>query len=165
MKFNWILSCSLEEAKEIIKSNIDGPFTLPFIGKNFQGFNWGNSFTIWNKHEGIGNRTAIAKIKLIKENNETRVVAQTLMVFPSSIAPSSPKFYWFLVSITVLLWIATVLVLVFDQYIYLLKFIGLLTAIGIVLMLLGFSKMMGNDNIVFLEKFLNQTLSTHRKNE
>jgi hypothetical protein len=163
MKIDWYLSCSLDKAKQIIKENIDGPLVPPFMGKNFQGFRWGNSFTIWNKHEGIGNRTAVVKIKLTETANGTKLEGKTLRVFPSNIAPSSPKFYWFLVPVTILLWLSTAFSMVFDEYIFILKYVGPLTAIGILLLLLGHMKMLGSGNLVFLEKFLHQTFIRYKK--
>jgi len=162
MKIEWYLTCSVEEARNIIKENIDGPLVPPFMGKNFQGFRYGNSFTIWNKHEGIGNRTAVAKVKLSDSPNGTKLEAKTTGVFPSNIAPSAPKFYYIAVPLTVALWVITALSLVFDK-IQIVKFSGPLAGVGIVLMVLGFSKMLGSGNIVFLDKFLYKTLLKYKK--
>ncbi len=117
MKIEWYLSCSVEEARNIVKENIDGPLVPPFMGKNFQGFRYGDSFTIWNKHEGIGNRTAVAKIKLSDTPNGTKLEAKTIGVFPSNIAPSSPIFYYIAVTLTVALWVITAISLVLTHLI------------------------------------------------
>lgn len=117
MKIEWYLSCSVEEARNIVKENIDGPLVPPFMGKNFQGFGYGDSFTIWNKHEGIGNRTAVAKIKLSDTPNGTKLAAKTTGVFPSNIAPSSPIFYYIAVPLTVALWVITAISLVLTHLI------------------------------------------------
>jgi hypothetical protein len=164
MKIEWYLSCSVKEARNLIKENIDGPLVPPFMGKNFQGFSFGNSFTIWNKHEGIGNRTAVAKVKLTETPNGTKLEAKTSVVFPSNIAPSSPKFYYVAVPLTIALWVTTAVSMVLDK-IQIVMISGPLAGVGIVFMILGFSKMMGSGNIVFLDKFFKKTLLRYRKDE
>lgn len=164
MKIEWYLTCSLEEAKNILKENIDGPLVPPFMGKNFQGFNVGNRFTIWNKHEGIGNRTAVAKVQLSETAEGTKLEAKTSGIFPGVIAPDSPRFYYMVVPLTAALWVTTILALIYEK-IQIITFSGPFAAVGLVIMLLGFSKMLGSGNIVFLDKFLHNTLSKYRKDK
>lgn len=146
----------------MLDEKISGPFMPALFGKNYHGFIFGNSYTIWNNHEALGGRTAIRKGKILETPNGVKLEAKTFKVFPLNLMPSSAKFYWVIVPLTLLLWVSTVFTMVFKQYRHLSDYVCPLTGVGIMLVLFGFMKWQGSGNIVFLEKFLHQTFSKYK---
>jgi hypothetical protein len=154
MKITWHLTCSKDVAVGELKKHIDGPLSPAFMGGSYKGFISDDSFSIWSKLDRFGSRTAIAKGLILKENKGSVLEATIKVPFLFSLLPESAKFYWYVVPSTIILWIADVFIMVTNKYTFLASVTFPLTAAGILIMLLGFMKMMGSDNKMLLERKL-----------
>ena len=154
MEITWHLNCTKEEAVKELQEHIDGPLSLAFMGKNYKGFISDDSFSIWSKLDRFGSRTAVAKGCILSKKDGSLLEATVKVPFPFCLLPDSAKFYWIAVPITVLLWASDAVLMVTGKYPALLSVTFPLTMIGIMIMFLGFIKMMGSDNKKLLEKKL-----------
>jgi hypothetical protein len=163
MNVNWSLTCTKEKAINVLKDNIDGPMSPAFMGKSYKGFISDDSFSIWSKIDRFGSRTAIARGTIVSRGEESYLEAKINVSFPFNLAPDSARFYWIVVPLTILLWVSDIIIIVTEKYSYLATFTFPLTMVGILLMLLGFMKMMGGDNTKLLEKQLRSIFQNHIK--
>lgn len=163
MEITWNLTCSKEEAIEELKNHIDGPLSPAFMGKNYKGFISNDSFSIWSKLDRFGSRTAVAKGEILKQNDGSLLEATIKVPFPFSLLPDSAKFYWIVVPLTILLWVADAVLMVTNKFEILLSITFPFTVLGIMIMFLGFMKMMGSDNKKLLERQLRSIFQKHIK--
>lgn len=163
MKLTWHLTCSKEIAIENLKQHIDGPLSPAFMSGSYKGFISNDSFSIWSKLDRLGSRTAVAKGRIISDNQGSILEATIRVPFPFSLLPDSAKFYWFVVPTTIILWISNIVVMVTNKYTFISTVSFPLMMMGIIIMLFGFMKMMGSDNKNLLEKNLRSIFQKYIK--
>ena len=167
---NWTLSCDSAEAHKILSQELDSPYKIWFL-PSFYKKNWvqgkvkRNKFKAWTKGPRKGGPPTIIEGQILPSGEKSILQARIRVLAPYNSFKMNPWMIIPLIFIAQLVFIMMMLGMHMPQKSYLawigFPFFFLLAVVG----LIGFMGLIGREEVVELDAFMNRIFADYKINE